>query len=106
MTKDRNLTSRPGCLCHLMDDNLRLVSMAEPLSTHPDFWNPCYSSGRTPWDQGAVPAALQRYLSAHPGRGARALVPGCGSGYEIRALADAGYDVTAIDFSPVAATQA
>jgi SAM-dependent methyltransferase len=79
--------------------------MAAP-STTPDFWNPRYASGRTPWDYGDVPPALQRYLHRHPGQGARALVPGCGSGYEIKALALAGYNVTAIDFSPAAIARA
>ena len=30
------------------------------------------------------------------------LVPGCGSGHEVRAFAAAGHDVVAIDFSPAA----
>lgn len=79
--------------------------MTDP-SSHPDFWNPRYETGRTPWDLGGVPAALTRYLAARPGRGARALVPGCGSGYEVLALAAAGYRVTAIDFSPPAVARA
>ena len=72
----------------------------------PQFWNPRYVAGRTPWDFGGVPAALIRYLDQHPGRGKRALVPGCGSGYEVAALAHAGYAVTAIDFSPPAVARA
>jgi SAM-dependent methyltransferase len=74
--------------------------------SQPGFWNPRYASGRTPWDYGRVPPALTRYLAPHPGSGLRALVPGCGSGYEIVALADAGYAVTAIDFSPPAVERA
>lgn len=80
--------------------------MPDSASSHPDFWNHRYASGRTPWDQGRVPAALSRYLRTHPGGGLRALVPGCGSGHEIGALAAAGYSVTAIDFSPAAIAQA
>lgn len=80
--------------------------MPEPASSHPDFWNQRYESGRTPWDQGRNLAALHRYLATHPGAGARALIPGCGTGQEIVALAEAGYEVTAIDFSPPAIARA
>ncbi len=75
-------------------------------SASPDFWNPRYEASRTPWDLGGVPVPLQRYLATHPGRGARVLIPGSGSGYEISAFAAAGYLVTAIDFSPPAVARA
>lgn len=75
-------------------------------SNQPEFWNPRYTSGTTPWDLGGVPLALERYLAARPGRGASVLIPGCGSGYEIAAFAAAGYVVTAIDFSPPAVARA
>ncbi|MES2694405.1 MAG: methyltransferase domain-containing protein [Verrucomicrobiota bacterium] len=78
----------------------------DPPSTHPAFWNPRYEAGTTPWDFGGVPPVLSRYLAAHPGHGARVLVPGCGSGYEVAAFASAGYRVTAIDFSPPAVAKA
>jgi SAM-dependent methyltransferase len=76
--------------------------------TRPDFWETRYAANRTPWDFGAVPAALQRYLAAHPGANSNlhVLIPGCGSGYEIAAFAGAGYRVTAIDFSPTAVAHA
>lgn len=74
-------------------------------STHPDFWTIRYATGRTPWDFGGVPAALKSFLanSSTPGS---VLIPGCGSGYEVQAFHTAGYDVTAIDFSPAAVDQA
>lgn len=75
-------------------------------SASPEFWNPRYATARTPWDFGGIPAPLTRYLTAHPGHGARALIPGCGSGYEVAAFAQAGYAVTAIDFSPPAVARA
>jgi SAM-dependent methyltransferase len=79
--------------------------MAEDPTVAP-FWNRRYDASRTPWDHRGVPAALTRHLAAFPGRGSRVLVPGCGSGYEITALAAAGYEVTAIDFSPPAVERA
>ncbi len=74
-------------------------------STRPDFWTSRYVAGKTPWDFGGVPAALKSFLtrSSAPGR---VLIPGCGSGYEVQAFHEAGYDVTAIDFSPAAIDQA
>ena len=74
-------------------------------STHPDFWTSLYAAGKMPWDFGSVPAALNSFLarSSAPGR---VLIPGCGSGYEVQGFHEAGYDVTAIDFSPAAVNQA
>ena len=79
--------------------------MSEP-SENPEFWNTRYESARTPWDFGRPPAALERFLARNPGRGARVLIPGCGTGHEIEAFARAGCEVTAIDFSPPAVARA
>ena len=79
--------------------------MDETHPSHPSYWNLRYESGATPWDFGGVPADLRVYLKRHP-KGGRVLIPGCGSGYEIKAFADAGYDVTAMDLSPVAVERA
>src|SRR5215467_5697081 len=74
-------------------------------SNHPDFWTSRYAAGTTPWDFGGVPSALKSYLERTRGSG-RVLIPGCGSGYEVQAFHAAGYDVSAIDFSPGAVEQA
>src|SRR6185503_465316 len=58
-----------------------------------------------PWDAGGVPEELERYLATHA-NGGRVLVPGCGSGYEVRAFAEHGYEVVAIDFSEAAMEKA
>ena len=42
------------------------------------------------------------WLAAGALKPCRILVPGCGSGYEVAALAKAGFDVTGLDFAPVA----
>jgi len=74
-------------------------------SNQPDFWTVRYAAGKTPWDFGGVPSALKSFLerSSAPGR---ILIPGCGSGYEVQAFHAAGYDVSAIDFSPAAVDHA
>ncbi len=70
-------------------------------SSKPDFWESRYHDHVTPWDAGKVPAALREYLPKMP-KGARVLIPGCGSAYEAGYLAENGFDVLAIDFSPAA----
>jgi len=70
-------------------------------SSKPDFWESRYRDHTTPWDAGKVPTALREYLPKMP-KGARVLVPGCGSAYEAGFLAENGFDVLAIDFSPAA----
>ncbi len=83
------------------------------LPAHIDFWNTRYASGRTPWEFNGIPANLQAFLkkkskgttpTASP-RGS-VLIPGCGTGQEIKAFAEAGFEVTAIDFSEVAVKKA
>lgn len=70
-------------------------------STDVDFWEQRYRAHRTPWDQHGVPPALRRFLQRTPTR-ARVLIPGCGSGHEVRAFHDAGWQPIAIDYSPAA----
>jgi SAM-dependent methyltransferase len=73
-------------------------------SSRPEFWDARYVSGETPWDFHGVPAALKAFLkTSHAGS---VLIPGCGSGYEVRAFDEAGWKVTAIDFSRVAVERA
>jgi SAM-dependent methyltransferase len=74
-------------------------------SSKADFWETRYRDGVIPWDAGRVPAALRQYLPQMP-PGARVLIPGCGSAYEAGYLAENGFDVLAIDFSPAAVERA
>jgi SAM-dependent methyltransferase len=71
----------------------------------PEFWEKRFREHFTPWDAGRVPALLEQFLKTEP-RGRRVLVPGCGSGYEVRAFAEAGHDVLAVDFAPAAVERA
>jgi SAM-dependent methyltransferase len=67
----------------------------------PAFWDERFAQRFTPWDKGGVPRDLQRFVAAAPGP-LRTLIPGCGTAYELVCLAEAGWDATAIDFSPAA----
>ena len=71
----------------------------------PEFWEKRFRENFTPWDAGGVPAQIKQFLKAEP-RGRRVLVPGCGSGYEVRAFSEAGHDVLAVDFARAAVERA
>lgn len=74
-------------------------------AARPEFWEKRFRENFTPWDAGRVPSALGQFLKTEP-PGRRVLVPGCGSGYEVRAFAEAGHDVLAVDFAPAAIERA
>jgi hypothetical protein len=67
----------------------------------PSFWDERFEKQFTPWDRGGVPNALRSFVDKQPAP-LRTLIPGCGSAYELALLCDAGWDATAIDFSPAA----
>jgi SAM-dependent methyltransferase len=73
-------------------------------SSRPDFWDTRFRSGVTPWDAGGVPPLFSAFLEGKPAL--KVLVPGCGTGYEIRELAERGHDVLGIDFSEAAVAAA
>ncbi len=74
-------------------------------AARPEFWERRFRENFTPWDAGRVPAALEQFLKTEP-RDRRVLIPGCGSGYEVRAFAEAGLETLAIDFAPAAVERA
>ena len=54
--------------------------------------------GRPPWDSGIVPPELQEYIRSHPP--GRAIDLGCGTGTNVLALAQSGWQVSGVDFVP------
>lgn len=68
-------------------------------------WEDAWKKGRTGWDQGcaagALVALLERNQSELPTTG-HALVPGCGAGYDVMALAEHGFVATGADIAPSA----
>jgi SAM-dependent methyltransferase len=71
----------------------------------PEFWDLRYGAGFRPWDAGRVPRQLQAFAAAQPNP-LRVLVPGCGSAWDVRFLAERGWDVLGIDFSAEAVASA
>lgn len=67
----------------------------------PTDWEAQYQRGETPWDKGEPSPGLVDYLREHRVAG-RVLVPGCGAGHDVRALARQGADVLGLDIAPSA----
>src|SRR5215510_12434483 len=66
-------------------------------------WENRYQTGDMPWEKGEPSPGLVDFLSAHlelP-RGT-VLVPGCGTGHDVRAWARSGFAVTGFDLAPSA----
>ena len=72
----------------------------------PPDWNERYVQRNTPWDTGRPSSELQRILREHEIVRGRALELGCGTGTNAVFLAQQGFDVTAMDISPLAIEQA
>lgn len=69
-------------------------------------WEDLYQRGETGWDKGAPAPGLLAFLETHPLTG-RVLVPGCGRGHDVYALAEAGArEVVGLDLAPSAVAQA
>ncbi len=68
-------------------------------------WEQKYTEGDTPWEKGAAHPALIAFLKSHPVHG-RVLVPGCGTGHDVRALAATADEVVGLDIAPSAITRA
>jgi SAM-dependent methyltransferase len=61
-------------------------------------WDERYRSGDTPWEKGRAHPALPDWLRSHAMEG-RVLVPGCGSGHDVRAIAATGAESVGFDIA-------
>ncbi len=66
-------------------------------------WENRWKQGHTPWDAGASPPVLAELLAAGALPGGRALVPGCGAGYDVLSLAGPERYAVGIEIAPSAA---
>jgi SAM-dependent methyltransferase len=75
----------------------------DPLA--PAFWDERFDRRFTPWERGAAPPELRAFVAQAP-KPLTVLAPGCGSAHELTLMLEAGWDATAIDFSPSAVARA
>ena len=83
-----------------MSENFNMESRSVAAGSDVD-WDQFYRQGETPWEKGAPHPALIEWINENPLRG-RVLVPGCGFGHDVRALAAAGAEVLGLDIAPFA----
>jgi SAM-dependent methyltransferase len=74
--------------------------------THAEEWNQRYQAGDTPWDTGRPSSELLRVIQTENVPRPKALELGCGTGTNAVWLAQQGFHVTALDFSPLALQRA
>jgi len=68
-------------------------------------WEKRWQDGDTGWDHGAPSPPLVEFLEKERVEG-RVIVPGCGSGHDVRALAKGGAEVVGLDLAPSALVKA
>jgi SAM-dependent methyltransferase len=102
-----------------LTDDVRAILQAHfkdiPPNEHPEGWNKLYEQDFVPWDRGKPNPALSEILArkdllgepltVNPGLGRKrkkALVPGCGLGYDVLVLASFGYDAYGLEYSSLA----
>lgn len=67
-----------------------------------EFWQERFDRKETGWDRGAVSPQLLTWLDSGAVQPCRMAVPGCGAGWEVAELAQRGFEVIAIDYTPAA----
>jgi SAM-dependent methyltransferase len=66
----------------------------------PTDWEARYQSQDMPWEKGEASPGLVDFLRSHPRlEQGSVLVPGCGTGHDVRAWAKAGFSVTGCDIA-------
>ena len=61
-------------------------------------WEDLYARGETPWEKGRAHPELVAFLRRQPMSG-RVLVPGCGHGHDVRAIAACADEVVGLDIA-------
>ncbi|OQO06035.1 hypothetical protein B0A48_08623 [Cryoendolithus antarcticus] len=96
-----------------MDDRekLRQHFLDHPAEAQTSRWDALWKQQTTPWDRSAPsPALIDTLVEKHDvlgsslqgGKRKKALVPGCGRGYDVLLFASHGYDATGVDASETA----
>ncbi|CUA76810.1 putative thiol methyltransferase 2 [Rhizoctonia solani] len=89
-----------------------LLAQCKSTSQEQEGWDAAWQEGITPWDAGMSQPPLQQVFETNIwsdlgiSRSGRALVPGCGRGYDAIYLASQGYSVIGADLSATAVNEA
>jgi SAM-dependent methyltransferase len=81
-----------------MHENFNMESLWEAAGSDDTDWNARYRARDTPWDHGKAHPELVHWLSEHRFSG-EVLVPGCGRGYDVCAIAKTGTRVLGVDIA-------
>ncbi|KAL2455528.1 putative thiol methyltransferase 1 [Forsythia ovata] len=71
-----------------------------------DGWDKCWEQGLTPWDLGQHTPVLVHLCNSGALPKGRTLIPGCGSGYDVMAIACSERYVVGVDISDIAIKKA
>eukprot|EP00249_Psilotum_nudum_P010239 c22417_g2_i1 orf=1-459(-) len=95
----------PGALFDYL--TTKEVRVRELVNNRPmDFWDKCWEENVTPWDVGSATPIIVHLVKEGVLPQGRALVPGCGSGYDVLALASPTRQVIGLDISEQALKRA
>ncbi|KAI0663061.1 S-adenosyl-L-methionine-dependent methyltransferase [Cubamyces menziesii] len=100
MAESQSTSNAPG-------DPTKITRLRELLSRHQEKgWDEAWKDEATPWDAGTMQPALQELVESSEldlPKSGRALVPGCGRGYDAVFVARSlGLETIGIDISPTA----
>jgi SAM-dependent methyltransferase len=70
------------------------------------FWEGRWRSGDTPWDHGAHAPPFAEFIDREGAPVGELLIPGPGSGHDVRYFAEMGARVTGLDIAPAAVERA
>lgn len=70
---------------------------------HANEWEQKYQTREMPWEKGAPAPGLIDFLEAHPELSRTTVaIPGCGTGHDVLAWANAGFHASGFDIAPSA----
>ena len=78
---------------------LREITASQPMET---AWEQLWKEGTSPWDAQGVNPVVAQLVKENQIREGRVLVPGCGSGYDVVAMASPNRRVVGLDISETA----
>ncbi|MEX0322315.1 MAG: methyltransferase domain-containing protein [Puniceicoccaceae bacterium] len=67
-----------------------------------DFWEGRWQSGEVFWDHGRAAPPFMEFIGKKEAPSGKVLIPGCGSGHDVRSIAEFGAEVTGMDIAPTA----